>query len=134
MTELLLTIHPWLGYLVTVVVLVVAFMAFGRAKDAREFVATPFSVAMILLDVQVLLGIVLYGVGGYWDLDVTRPEIAFVHPALGLLALIIGHAGLRRARREQMAVDAHRKIGRALVTAFVVVLLSIGVASAPPFL
>ncbi len=134
MTDLLLTIHPWLGYLVTIVVLVAVFVAFGRARDAREFIATPYSVAMILLDVQVLLGIILYGVGGYWNLDRTTSEIAYVHPVLGLLALGIGHAALRRARNEQMAVDAHRKVGRGLVAALIVIVLSIGIASAPPFL
>jgi heme A synthase len=133
-TDVLIAIHPWIGYLVGVALLVAAVMAFGRAKDAREFVATPFSLTVVLVDVQVLLGILLYGLGGYWDASVTRPEIAYVHPALGFLALIVAHLGLRSARREPMAPEAHRKIGRALVTTLVIVLVSIGVAMAPPFL
>ena len=131
MTEFLQAVHPWIGYAVFLVVLVVTFVGFGRAKDAREFSRGPYAISMVLLDVQVTLGILLYVVGGYWN-DV--PEIAYIHPALALLALAVGHALLGRARRIQMAVDAHRTAARGLLFATVLVLLSIGVASAPPFL
>lgn len=131
MTEFLQAVHPWLGYAVFLVVLVVTFMGFGRAKDAREFTAGPYALGMVLLDIQVMLGILLYVVGSYWD---QHPEIAYIHPALALLALAVGHALLGRARGVQMAADAHRTAARGLLFAAVLVLLSIGVASAPPFL
>lgn len=131
MTALLQSVHPWLGYAVFVVVLVVAFMGFGRAKDAREFTPGPYAFGMVLLDVQVTLGLVLYIADSYWD---ARPEIAYIHPALALVALAVGHALLGRARRSQMAADAHRTAARGLVIASVLVLLAIGVASAPAFL
>ncbi len=131
MTATLVNVHPWLGYLVSVVVLGSALIAFRSAKDASEFKPGPYSLAMVLLDVHVTLGIVLYAVGGYWD---ARPEVAYLHPALALAALGIGHALLARARRTQLAVEAHRAAGRGLIGALVFVLLSIGVASAPPFL
>lgn len=131
MTALLANVHPWLGYLVSVVVLGSALIAFRSAKDASEFRPGPYSLAMVLLDIHVTLGIVLYAVGGYWD---ARPEVAYLHPVLALVALGIGHALLARAKRTQMAVDAHRTAGRGLIGALLFVLLSIGVASAPPFL
>jgi hypothetical protein len=124
-------IHTWIGYAVFLVVLVVAFMAFGRAKDAREFTAGPYKVALILLDVQVLLGLVTYAVGGFWD---ARPEIAYVHPVLALLALAVGHGMFGKAKSHTLAADAHRGAGRALLAATVLILLAIGVASAPAFL
>jgi hypothetical protein len=127
----LATVHPWIGYVVSVVVLGTAMLAFRRAKDASEFRPGPYSLAMVLLDVHVTLGIVLYAIDGYWD---ARPEIAYLHPALALIALGAGHALLARAKRTQMAVEAHRTAGRGLVLALVFILLSIGVASAPPFL
>jgi hypothetical protein len=130
-TDLLVTIHTWLGYLVAVVVLVAASMAFKRAKDTREFARGPYAGAMVLLDIHVLLGLILYGIGGYWD---ARPEIAYLHPALALIALGVGHALLGRARKTQMAVDAHRTAGRGLVLALLFILAAIGVASAPAFL
>jgi hypothetical protein len=130
-TATLATVHPWLGYLVSVVVLGTALIAFRSAKDASEFRPGPYSLAMVLLDVLVTLGIVLYAVGGDWD---ARPEIAYLHPALALASLGVGHALLTRAKRTQMAVEAHRTAGRGLVVALVFILAAIGVASAPPFL
>jgi hypothetical protein len=130
-TAMLADVHPWLGYLVSVVVLGAAMIAFRSAKDASEFRPGPYSLAMVLLDIHVTLGIVLYAVGGYWD---ARPEIAYLHPVLALAALGVGHALLARAKRTQMAVEAHRTAGRGLLLALLLILVSIGVASAPPFL
>lgn len=126
MTEFLVNLHPWTGYVVTVVLLIVAFVAFKRAKDAREFTPGPYALAMVLLDIQVLLGLILYGIGGYWD---ERPEIAYLHPVLAVLALGAGHALLGRARKTQMAVDAHRTAGRGLIVALVLALAAVAVAS-----
>jgi putative copper export protein len=121
-------IHGWTGYVVFVVVIAVAVMAFNRAKNAQEFEDTPFKVAAILLDLQVLLGLVVYGVGQYWSGD--EPLIQYVHPVVMLLALGLAHAGLGGARKEQMAADAHRKVGRMLLIAVVLLIAGIGVASA----
>jgi len=130
-TALLYTIHEWLGYLVSVIVLASALTAFRKAKDAAEFQPGPYALAMVLLDIQVTLGLIQYAVMSGWD---ARPEIAYLHPILALLALGVGHALLGRARKTQMAVEAHRTAGRGLVLALVLVLLAIGVASAPAFL
>jgi hypothetical protein len=126
-TDTLLTVHTWTGYLVSLVVLVAAFSAFGRAKKAEEFTAGPYRGAFALLALQVLLGLVLYGVGGYWD---AAPLIAYVHPVLAIAALGVGQALLGRARKTQMAVDAHRTAGRGLVLSLVLILAAIGTASA----
>lgn len=121
-------IHGWTGYVVFVVVIAAAVMAFNRAKNAQEFEDTPFKVAVILLDLQVALGLVVYGVGQYWNGD--APLIQYVHPVIMLLALGLAHAGLGGARKEQMAADAHRKVGRMLLVAVVLLIAGIGVASA----
>ena len=131
MTALLADVHPWLGYFVFLIMIVAAFMAFRRAKDAAEFQPGPYAMPMVLLDIHVTLGIILYAVGSYWN---ARPEIAYLHPALALAALGVGHALLARAKGTQMAVDAHRAAGRGLVFALVLITASIGVASAPAFL
>ncbi len=131
MTDVLVQLHPWLGYAVSVLVLVVAVMAFSRARDSREFQAGPAVGALVALDVQMLLGIVIYGMSGAWD---ARPEIAYLHPLIAVAALGVGHAALRRAKNHQMAVDANRTAARGLVSALLLVFVAIGVASAPPFL
>ncbi len=128
MTATLVTIHQYVGYAVFLVVLAVVFMAFNRAKNAQEFSAAPFSVAAVLLDIQVTLGLIVYGVGQYWSGD--APLIQYVHPLVMLAALGVAHVGLARARREQMAVDAHRKVGRMFAVATVLVVVGIGLASA----
>ncbi len=131
MRSFLLTVHPWSGYLVFVALLATSVMGFSRAKDAREFRPAPFLLTMVLLDIQVLLGLVLYGVGTYWD---GRPELAYLHPLIGLVALGVGHGALRRARSEQMAVAANRLAGKGMLVTLILVTLSIGIASAPAFL
>lgn len=122
MDDLLFEAHRGLGYLVAVVLLASAVMAFGRARDAREFRRGPYAGAMIALDVQVLLGLVLYGTQEYWEADAL---IAYVHPVLGLAALGIGHALVSRARKQQQVIDAHRTAGRGLVIALGLVVVGI---------
>jgi hypothetical protein len=125
--ELLATIHQYVGYAIVLVVLVSAVLGFGRAKDAREFAPGPYVGASVLLDIQVLAGLVLYGIGTYWD----HPSalVRYLHPALALLALVAAHVGLKRARRQQMAVDGHRGAARALVLALVLIVAAIGAVS-----
>jgi hypothetical protein len=130
-TDVLTQVHQWLAYAMTVVVLVGALMGFGRAKDAREFSPGAYAIPMVLLDIVVAIGLVLYVVAGAWDY---RPEIAYLHPVLALIALGIGHALLGRAKKQRMAVDAHRTAARGLLLALLFVLAAIGVASAPAFL
>lgn len=127
MTDTLYSIHRWTGYLVFVVVLVATYAAFNRARNAQEFEGTPFSITAVLVDLQVLLGVALYGSGQYWEGD--APLVQYVHPVLMLLALAAAHIGLGRARREQMAADAHRLVGRWLVAAVVLLAAGIGVAT-----
>lgn len=124
-------IHTWSGYVVFLVVLASAVSAYSRAKYAREFIPRPYVIALVLLDIQVLLGFAVYATGGYWD---ARPEIAYLHPALALAALGSGHMLLRAAKATTNASDAHRQAGKALIVAIVLVTAAIGVASAPPFL
>jgi heme A synthase len=125
---LLITIHQWSGYVISVLVLFAAMSAFKRAKDGREFDATPYRLVYGLLALQVVLGIVLYGVDGYWNSS--SELIAYVHPILAIAALGAGQALLGRARKTQMAAEAHRTAGRGLVVTLVLVLAAIGVASA----
>jgi hypothetical protein len=125
--ELLATIHQYVGYALVLVVLVLAGLGFGRAKDAREFTPGPYVLGAVLLDVQVLAGLVLYGIGGYWD----HPSalVRYLHPALALLALVAAHVGVKRARGQRMAVDAHRGAARGLVLALLLIVGAIGAVS-----
>lgn len=129
MTELLSTIHEWFAYLVFLIVLGTAVIAFRNAKDASEFRAGPYVLATVLLDVLVTIGLVLYGVRQAWNF---RPEIAYIHPTMAVAALAVAHIFVGRAKGTQMAVDAHRTAGRGLLLALAFITAAIGIASAPP--
>jgi hypothetical protein len=120
------TVHPWLGYLTVVVLLVASGAAFSRAKDGREYAGGGFAAVLVLLDVQVLLGLASYALAGAWD---APGMIAYVHPLVGLAALVAAHVGVRRARNEPMAAASYRLVGRGFLTAFVLIVVAIGVAS-----
>jgi hypothetical protein len=124
--DVLFSVHQMLGYALSVAVLVTAFVAFGRAKNGLEFSAGLYRAVYGLLAVHVLLGIALYGTSQAWERDAL---VAYVHPVLGIAALGAGQALLGRARRTQMAADAHRLAGRALLLTLVLILGAIGVAS-----
>lgn len=126
MTDTLFEIHRGLGYLTFVVVLVAAVLAFNRAKNGQEFSDGIPKLAVILIDIQLLIGVVFYVIDEQWERE---PVVAIVHPLLMLLAVAIAHVGLARARREQMALDAHRTVGRALAVAMVLVLVGIGLVA-----
>lgn len=128
MTDTLFTVHRISGYVVFLIVVLAALAAYNRARNAQAFEATVFSVTAVLVDIQVLIGIALYGSGQYWEVD--APLVQYVHPLVMLAGLAAAHIGLGRARREQMAADAHRLVGRWFVIAAVILAVGIGVASA----
>lgn len=127
MEDVLFQVHRVLGYGISVLVLVAALVAFGRAKNGQEFTPALYRGVYGLLALHVLLGIVLYAVLGSWD---SVPLVAYVHPLVGVVALGAGQALLGRARRLQMAADAHRAAGQGLIVTLVLVLAAIGVVSA----
>jgi len=114
-------IHANAGYLVYVVLLVATFLSFRTAEGAAP-VSRLSSVTMVLLDIHVTLGIVLYLTGGYYGGGLL---IAVAHPVLAIAALGAGHVGLGRARRESNP----RHAAKGLSAALVLVTAAIAVAS-----
>ena len=121
MNDTLQLIHTNLGYLVFAVVLVATLLAF-RGGTPEVPVSRLTSLTMVLLDIHVTVGILLYVVGDWWGADLL---IAVVHPVLALAALAVGHIGLGRARRERNP----RVAATGLAAALVLVTAAIGVAS-----
>lgn len=126
MSDMLFYAHQGFGYLTFVVVVIASVMAFNRAKNGQEFSDGVAKAAVILLDIQVLLGVLFYVVGEQWERE---PMIAWVHPLVNLAAVGIAHVGLARARKEAMALDANRTVGRALAVAMLLLLVGIGIAA-----
>ncbi len=95
--DMLAQIHSNLGYAVFLVVLAATVLAF-RSTASETPVSRFTSLTMVLLDVHVTIGIVLYVVGQWWGANLL---LSVLHPALALAALAAGHIGIGRARRER---------------------------------
>jgi heme A synthase len=121
MTCTLSAIHSNLGYLVFLVVLVATLLAFRPRADGPP-VSRLTSVTMILLDIHVTLGIILYLTGGWYTADIL---VSVAHPVLALAALGAGHVGIGRARREHNP----RLAAKGMAAALVLITAAIGVVS-----
>jgi hypothetical protein len=99
MAGTLVTIHSIWRWLVLVGLVVALAYGFSRRSDAAPLekgTARPFTLALIMLDIQVLIGILVWITGRGWEFDVFR---AWIHPAGMLIALGVGHAVVGRATR-----------------------------------
>ena len=121
MDDVLRLIHTNAGYIIYVVLLVATFLSF-RVVEGGPPVSRMSSITMVLLDIHVTIGIVLYLIGGWYGANFL---IAVAHPVLAIAALGAGHVGLGRARRESNP----RNAAKGLAAALVLVTAAIGVAS-----
>lgn len=99
MADTLVTIHSIWRWLVLVGLVVAVVYGFTRSSDAAPLdksTARPFTFALIMLDVQVLIGLLVWFTVGGWDLNVF---LAWIHPIGMLGALGVGHALVGRAVR-----------------------------------
>lgn len=97
MTETLVTIHSIWRWLVLVGLAAAPIYGFARPADAPPLDKTtgrPFSLALIILDIQVLIGLLVWLAGRGWELNVF---LAWIHPVGMILALGLGHALVGRA-------------------------------------
>jgi heme A synthase len=121
MGDVLQLIHTNAGYLVFVILLVATFLAF-RTADGAPPVSRLTSLTMVLLDIHVTIGIILYVVGEWYGASFL---VAVAHPVLALAALAAGHVGIGRARRESNP----RLAATGMAAALVLVTAAIGVVS-----
>ncbi len=99
MADTLVTIHSIWRWLVLVGLVVAVVYGFTRSSDAAPLdksTARPFTFALVMLDVQVLIGLLVWFAVGGWDLNVF---LAWIHPIGMLGALGVGHALVGRAIR-----------------------------------
>lgn len=123
------SIHEWLGYAVFLLVVVTVVLAWRDGRRGAALAAGRASVTMILVDVHVTVGIVLYVLLRTWEQS-ANPLVAYLHPLLAIAALGVGHAGLARARRASSGRAANAVIVRAFGLALVLIAGAIGVVSA----
>ena len=99
MAETLVTIHSIWRWLVLVGLIAALVYGFTRSSDAPPLdkrTGRPFSFALMILDIQVLIGLLVWIAGSGWQLNVF---LAWIHPVGMILALGLGHALVGRATR-----------------------------------
>ncbi len=99
MTETLVTIHSIWRWLVLVGLIAALVYGLSRRSDAPPLdksTGRPFTFALIILDIQVLIGLLVWIAGSGWELNVF---LAWIHPVGMILALGLGHALVGRAVR-----------------------------------
>ena len=124
MTDTLVTIHSIWRWLVLVGLVVALAYGFSRSSDAAPLskqTAQPFTFALIMLDIQVLIGLVVWIAGSGWDLDVFR---AWIHPVGMLVALGVGHAVVGRATKSG-AASANRTAALGILVTLAIVAATI---------
>src|SRR5689334_16749104 len=96
--DVVVSIHSLLRWVVlaaALVALIVAALAwFGSATTDRQGRLATL-VFVIALDVQVVIGILIYGVGNFWQYP--NAQIRIEHPVMMLLALAVSHLAAARA-------------------------------------
>lgn len=120
-------IHRAVGYVVFLVLVVALVLAWRDRRGGAAPSLGRVSATMVLVDLHVTVGLVLYVVGQYWTGEAL---LAYLHPLLAVAALGTGHAGLARARRAQGPAEAGSALTRGLLLTTVLVVLAIGAASA----
>ncbi|MFZ5825689.1 MAG: hypothetical protein ACOY94_15440 [Bacillota bacterium] len=97
--EILVMTHAlWRWLVLLAAVLAVAGAAVARRGAAPGWANRTGLIYTISLDVQVLIGLIIWLMGRWWQGD---PFYAYIHPLLMLLAVGVAHMGRRREKRRQ---------------------------------
>lgn len=126
----LVSFHSFWRYAVLIAAVLALVVSLGAwlGPTAQRTVLQPVvrraaSLYIIVLDLQVLVGIVLWIGKGWYAMPGTffRAE----HPATMLLAMIAAHVGLVMAKRQRLPIGAARAVAIGVVVSFVLVLVGI---------
>ena len=126
----LVSFHSFWRYAVLIAAVLALVVSLGAwlGPTAQRTILQPVvrraaSLYIIVLDLQVLVGIVLWIGKGWYAMPGTffRAE----HPATMLLAMIAAHVGLVMAKRNRLPTGAARAVAIGVVVSFVLVLVGI---------
>lgn len=97
----------WVVLIVMTVALVRALIGWLRGGDWTSGDRTLALLATTTIDIQVVLGLLVYGIRQHWQ---SGPFLAYVHPAVMIIALIVAHIFSARAKRASTPVAKHRTL------------------------
>lgn len=98
--DTLVTIHSWVRWLVLLALVASVGLGISRHLKSAAWEPGVYSAAVITLDVQVLIGFIVFFGNSGWD---QGTFIGMIHPLFMLLALAVAHVGLRYARSHEEA-------------------------------
>jgi hypothetical protein len=123
---LLASVHTFWAYAVLiagVIGLVGALGAWFGSLPPRETARRAGLIYVIAIDIQLLLGIVFWLVGG--SVLFTSPGLRFEHPTTMVLAVVAAHAGQVLARRAKTPKASARIVAIAVAVSLVLVVLGV---------
>jgi hypothetical protein len=92
----------------------------GGTWTANDRVLT--LVAITALDIQLLLGLIIYGTGSHWN---SSNFIAYVHPLVMITAIVIAHVTSLLIRRTESATAKFRTLAIGLFVALFLITAAI---------
>jgi hypothetical protein len=128
MYTFLLMAHSGWRY-IAFLVLVVAILKYGLGWIQRSRWSNldrQIGLATVIgVDIQVLLGIVLWAVAAGMGLVAGRVERMMEHPVLMLIAVVVMHIGWARVRKTSGDADKHRVAALTFIVTGLIVALSV---------
>jgi hypothetical protein len=111
----------WVVLLVVVVALVRGVMGWLRGGAWTANDRTLVLVTTIVLDIQLLLGLAVYGMGQYWKSENSSTFIAYIHPLVMILAIVVAHTTAILIRRTEPASAKFRTLTIGLLVAIIMI-------------
>lgn len=124
--QILLGLHSlwrWVVLIVVVVALIRGIIGWARGSSWTGTDRTLGLLTTSVLDIQVLLGLLLYGATQAWKGQTAF--IAYIHPLIMIIALAIVHIVNVRAKRLDSPVARHRTFTIGLIVALVLITAAI---------
>ena len=126
MTDFLTNAHSGWQYIVLIAVVIAIVVSIRSGTAWPGSGARIYAYAAIAVDIQVLLGILLWVTASGWDAGFAQ---GWLHPIAGLAALGAVHAFIGRARTAADATS-HRLVRTGFIIGIVLVLAAIALAEA----
>jgi hypothetical protein len=108
----------WVVLLVVVVAFVRGAIGWLRGGAWTGNDRTLVLVTTIVLDIQLLLGLIVYGTGNHWE---SGSFIAYVHPLVMIGAIAVAHVTSVMIRRTEPASGKFRVLTLGLLLAFLMI-------------
>jgi hypothetical protein len=124
--QVLLGLHSlwrWVVLIVVVVALIRGIIAWARGGPWTRADRTLGLLTTSAIDIQVVLGLLLYGISQYWKGQSTF--IAYIHPLVMIVALVIVHLANVRAKRLDSPIARHRTFTIGLIIALLLITAAI---------